>query len=172
MWIQQLICYALVALAAGQTNAPSNITSDPGYDNLSQCAQCALQLPGSSGNQCLPRFVSVIQNLGGCTGGITWACACTPTNLGDAISRIPSLSCSPEDQSSIRSVLRNFCNSIPEGDFVSTTTPSTVEATQSPSITLSANIPPPSQQATASAGAPDSGNAGSFTSSWDDYDLS
>jgi hypothetical protein len=164
MLIQQWVWFALVAFAVGQTsNAPRNITSYPGYATLSDCAHCALQLPGSSINQCPPGSDSVIQSPVGCNSEINWACACTQPNLRNALSRIAFLSC--EDQSNITSVLQDFCNSISEGDFASTTvspTPSTAAATQPPTPV---NISPPSQQTTASTDTPDSGNAGSFTSS-------
>jgi hypothetical protein len=169
MWIQRLLWCVLAALALGQTNAPPNIASTPGYDSLSLCSQCALRLPGSIQRQCTANMDSIIPNLVGCSDGIDWACVCTPINLNNIINRImsPSFNCAAEDPANATLVLQTFCAIVSGGDSVRTLSPpATVTATQTPSLTPSVNIPLPSQQTTASTATPDSGNAGGITSGW------
>jgi hypothetical protein len=169
MWIQPLLWCVLAALAVGQTNAPPDIASTPGYANLSRCSQCALRLPGSIQRQCTANMGSIIPNLVECNNEINWACVCNSINLNNIISRImsPSFNCADEDPANATSVLQEFCGTVSGGDSAGTVSlPATVTATQTPSLTPSVNIPLPSQQTTASTATPDSGNAGSITSGW------
>jgi len=150
----------------GNTPGPTNITTVPGYAELSPCAQCVLALPGttalSSADCTTMTNVTPISQLLGCTPTPDWNCVCAAINVPEANATIlDSGVCSSTDRQDITKVLLQFCLVLPGNDVTTTTTPVPF-STQLPEATTSEILTSTAPHTIAqSTGALESGGAGS-----------
>jgi hypothetical protein len=146
----------------GNTPVPANITTAPGYAELSPCAQCVLALPGTTALRCTTMTnVTPISQLLDCTDTSDWNCVCAAINVPEANATIlDSGVCSSTDRQDITKVLLQFCLVLPGSDVTTTNTPVPF-STQLPEATTS-EIPTSTAPHTIaqSTGALESGGAG------------
>jgi hypothetical protein len=146
----------------GNTPGPTNITTVPGYAELSPCAQCVLALPGTAALRCTTMTnVTPISQLLDCTTAPDWNCVCAAINVPEANATIlDSGVCSSTDRQDITKVLLQFCLVLSGNDATTTTTPVPF-STQLPEATTS-EIPTSTAPHTIaqSTGALESGGAG------------